>query len=151
VIDTRTVTDSLTELLATATEQAVGKGRRPDNAARLAHYYIVYFITRTTTGAPFSDLNEDAELTYQVTSVSGPDPDDPTSFGTQNQLQWLDDAARRAVLGRNPATGAWLHPMTIPGARVTGRRAAGEQGESPDPGDAIMSSAQRFTFTVSSP
>lgn len=151
MIDTRTVTDSLIALLAAASGKSVGKGRRPDGVEELSDYYIVYFITRTTTGAPFSDLNEDAELTYQVTSVSGPDPTDPASYGTQDQLQWLDDTARRAILGRNPANGAWLHAMSISGARVTGRRAAGEQGESPDAADAIMSSAQRFTFSVTSP
>ncbi|MFD9004522.1 hypothetical protein ACFV0T_26775, partial [Streptomyces sp. NPDC059582] len=126
-------------------------GRRPDNMADPSHYYIVYFITRTTDGAPFSDLNEDADITLQITSVSGPDPSDPKSFGTQDQLQWLDDKARRAVLGRDPVTRRWLHEMAVPGARVTGRRAAGEAGETPDPTDAIMSSAQRFTFCVTSP
>lgn len=151
MIDTRTVTNGLIALLAAATGKPVGPGRRPDAMEDPSHYYIVYFITRTTTGAPFADLNEDAELTYQVTSVSGPDPDDADSYGTQDQLQWLDDTARRAVLGRDPATGLWLHEMTVPGARVTGRRPAGEAGETPDASDAIMSSAQRFTLTVSSP
>ena len=151
MIDTRPVTDALVALLTAASGKPVGKGTRPDGADSLSHYYIVYFITRTTTGAPFTDLNEDAELTYQVTSVSGPDPATPGSFGTQSQLQWLDDTARRAILERDPFTRAWTHPMTIPGARVTGRRPAGEQGESPDAADAIMSSAQRFTISVSSP
>ena len=151
MIDTRLVTNALITLLAAATGQPVGKGKRPDGMTDPSHYYIVYFITRTTTGAPFSDLNEDAELTYQVTSVSGPDPTDPDSYGTQDQLEWMDDKARRAVLGRDPATRAWLHDMEIAGARVTGRRAAGEAGETPDAADAIMSSAQRFTLTVTSP
>jgi hypothetical protein len=113
-------------------------------------HYIVYFITRTTDGAPFSDLNEDAELTYQITAVSGPDPDDPDSYGTQDQLQWMDDKARRSVLGRDPGTQGWLHEMTVPGAKVIGRRPAGEAGETPDATDAIMSSVQRFTFDLTS-
>ncbi|MCX4885863.1 hypothetical protein [Streptomyces sp. NBC_00847] len=149
MIDTHPFTTALAALLATASGRPVGEGRRPDGDP--SSYYILYFITRTTDGAPFSDLNEDAELTYQVSAVSGPDPDDPDSYGTQDQLQWLDDKARRAILERDPNTRRWINALTVAGCRVTGRRAAGEAGETPDPSDAIMSSAQRFTFTVTSP
>ena len=150
MIDTHPFTKALAALIADATGKPVGEGRRPDGSG-LSHYYILYFITRTTSGAPFSDLNEDAELTYQVTAVSGPDPSDPDSYGTQDQLQWLDDHARRAILERNPVTRQWLNDLSVSGCRVTGRAAAGEAGETPDATDAIMSSAQRFTFTVTSP
>jgi len=149
VIDTHPFTKALAAMLADATGKAVGEGRRPDGTG-LSHYYILYFITRTSSGAPFSDLNEDADLTYQITSVSGPDPDDPDSYGTQDQLQWLDDKARRAVLERDPATGGWINDLTVTGIKVMSRAHAGEAGETPDATDAIMSSAQRFTFTVTS-
>lgn len=150
MIDTGPVTKSLVALLATATGKPVGEGTRPQEMDDPSHYYIVYFITRTSDGAPYTDLNEDATLTYQITSVSGGDPDDADSYGTQDQLQWLDDHARRAILERTPSTGRWLHDMTIPGVKVIGRAHAGEAGETPDATDAIMSSAQRFTFTVTS-
>lgn len=149
MIDTRPFTKAFVAMLATVTGKKVGEGRRPDDVG-LSHYYIVYFITRTSDGAPVTDLNEDATLTYQITSVSGPDPTDPDSYGTQDQLQWLDDKARRAVLERNPTTGRWLNDLTAPGIKVMARAHAGEAGETPDPSDAIMSSAQRFTFTVTS-
>lgn len=148
MIDTRTFTDALTAMLAAATGQPVGKGRRPDGNP--SHYYIVHFITRSDDGAPFTDDNEDAELTYQIDSVSGPDPQDPDSYGTQDQVHWMDDKARKAILARNPVTRAWLHDLTIPDGKVIGRRAAGGAGETPDASDAIMSSAPRFTFSVTS-
>lgn len=149
MIDTHPFTKALAALLAEVTGKPVGEGRRPD-AGDLSHYYILYFITRTSDGAPFSDLNEDATLTYQITSVSGPDLDDPDSYGTQDQLEWLDDKARRTLLERNTVTGKWLNDLTAPGIKVIARAHAGEAGETPDASDAIMSSAQRFTFTVTS-
>lgn len=148
MIDTHPVTKALVALLEEDTGRSVGEGSKPEGDP--SHYYIVYFITRTTSGAPFSDLNEDAELTYQITSVSGPEPDDPDSYGTQDQTQWMDDKARRAVLGRDPSTRQWINPLSIPGGRVIARREAGGAGETPDATDAIMSSAPRFTFTVTS-
>jgi hypothetical protein len=151
VIDTLDVTKALVALLQSATGKPVGEGRRPDGADDLSHYYILYFITRSTDGAAFSDLNEDADITYQVTSVSGPDPNEPDSYGTQSQIQWMDDKARRAILGRDPNTRRWLYDLAVPGCRVTARRSAGEAGETPDATDAIMSSAPRFTFCVTSP
>ncbi|MCI3279091.1 hypothetical protein [Streptomyces cylindrosporus] len=149
MIDKRPFTKALAALIAAATGKQVGEGRRPDGAG-LSHYYILYALPGTFSGAPISDLTEDATLTYQVTSVSGPDPADPDSYGTQDQLQWLDDKARRAILERNPVTGKWLNPLAAPGIKVMSRQHAGEAGETPDATDAIMSSAQRFTFQVTS-
>jgi hypothetical protein len=148
MIETLAFTDALTTMLAQATNLPVGKGRRPDGNP--SHYYIVHFITRADDGAPFADDNEDAELIYQIDSVSGPDPQVPDSYGTQDQVHWMDDKARAAILARNPATRAWLHPLTIPDGKVIGRRSAGGAGETPDPSDAIMSSAPRFAFTATS-
>jgi len=148
MIDTRTFTDALIAMLAQATGKPVGEGRRPDGNP--SHYYIVHFITRTTYGAPYSDDNEDAELIYQIGSVSGPDPETPDSYGTQSQVQWLDDRARAAILARDPVTRAWRNPLPLPDGKVIARRESAGAGETPDASDAIMSSAQRFAFTATS-
>ncbi|MDX2999139.1 hypothetical protein [Streptomyces scabiei] len=148
MIDSRVFTNALIDLLATASGKEVGRGRHPDGQP--THYYIVYRVDRQTTGAPLSDLNEDATLVYQVTCVSGPDPDDPDSYGTQAQLEWLEDTARKIILGRVPGTRQWLHALNPPGIRVMSRRSDVEPGGTPDPTDGIMSSASRFAFDVNS-
>ena len=148
MISGRTFTDALRDMLATGSGKPVGSGRRPDG--KPAAYFILWRVDRQTEGAPFSDLNEDATLVYQVTAVSAPDPTDPDSYGTQDQLEWLEDKAREVILGRDPATGLWLHQLTVPGARVMGRRPDVEAGGTPDPADGIMSSAIRFAFDLTS-
>lgn len=148
LIETRPFTNALRAMLEAGTGKPVGKGRRPDgNPSR---YYILYRVDRTTEGAQYSDLNEDATLIYQVTAVSGPDPNDPDSYGTQDQLEWLEDKARTVILGRDPATGAWLYPLAVDGVRIMARLPETEPGGTPDPTDGIMSSASRFAFKLNS-
>lgn len=148
MIKSRVFTNGLLEMLATGTGKPVGKGRRPDGNP--SSYYILYRVDRQTDGAPYTDLNEDAVLVYQITAVSGPDPTDPDSYGTQAQLEWLEDKAREVILSRDQATGAWSYPITADGIRIIGRRADTEPGGTPDPSDGIMSSASRFAFTLNS-
>lgn len=148
MIKSRVFTSTLIAALAAASGKPVGCGRRPDGNP--SSYFIVYRIDRKTGGAPFSDLNEDATLIYQVTSVSAPDPDQPDSFGTQSQLEWLEDKAREVFLGRDPVTRRWLHDLDPPGMKVTARRPDAEPGATPDPADGIMSSAIRFAFDLTS-
>lgn len=148
MIDSRAFTKALAAALAAGTEKPVGRGRRPDGNPD--HYYILYRVGRVTGGAYFTDLNEDATLTYQVMCVSARDVDLPDSFGTQDQLEWLEDKARQVILGRNPVTRAWLHDISVPGIRVLARRADVEAGGTPDATDGIMSSASRFAFDLSS-
>ncbi|WP_432185499.1 hypothetical protein [Streptomyces tendae] len=148
MIRTRPFTDAVAAALAAGTGKPIGKGRRPDG--KPLDYYILWRIDRQTGGAPFSDLNEDATLIYQITCVSAPDPTKPGSFGSQAQLEWLEDKARDVILGRDPATGLWLHPLTVPGIKVMARRPDIEAGGTPDPADGIMSSASRFAFDLTS-
>jgi hypothetical protein len=148
VIKTRVFTNALVAMLAAGSGKPVGKGKRPDGNP--SSYYILYRVDRTTDGAPYSDLNEDATLVYQITAVSGPDPNDPDSYGTQDQLEWLEDKAREVILGRDPNTRRWLHDLAPAGIRVMARRADVEPGGTPDPTDGIMSSASRFAFDVNS-
>ncbi|MEU1078527.1 MULTISPECIES: hypothetical protein [unclassified Streptomyces] len=147
MISRRLVTTALAALLTSATGKPVGRGRLPDAKPP---YYLLYYIDMTLSGAPFADMNEDASFVYQVTNVSGPDPDVPGSYGTQDQEEWLADKAREAVLGRDPATGLWLHTLTVPGARCISRSLEIEPGESSDPTDAIISSVQRFRLNLTS-
>ncbi|MFD3516336.1 hypothetical protein [Streptomyces sp. NPDC058657] len=135
------VTMALSALLSSASGKPVGRGRRP--ATFPPPYYLLHLVDVDTTGPPLEDLNEDISLVYQVTCVSGPDPNVQGSAGSDDQAQWLADKARTALLGRNPATGAWLHPLTVSGAKVMGRRPETEPGGTSDPADAIMSHVLR--------
>ncbi|MGW5529385.1 hypothetical protein [Streptomyces xanthochromogenes] len=140
-------TTALATLLATASGKPVGRGRTPGGPPP---YYLLTFIDQSVSGAPLADLNEDASLVYQVTCVSGPDPARAGTTGSQEQVDWLADRARAAILGRNPDTGQWVNALTVPGMRVMSRELELEPGESSDPADAIMSSVIRFRFDLTS-
>lgn len=140
------VTMALSELVESVTGFPVGRGRKPLNVD--PPYYLMYSITATYSGAPFSDLNEDTCLTYQFTPVSGPDPDVPDSYGVADQAEYMADKVREAVLGRDPATGLWLHELIVPGAKVNCRSLDVEAGGTSDPTDAIMSYALRVRLDL---
>ncbi|MFW3477342.1 hypothetical protein [Streptomyces microflavus] len=65
MIERAPVTMAFSALLATATGIPVGRGRKP--AGNHHRYYLLHSITATYSGAPFSDLNEDASFIYQLT------------------------------------------------------------------------------------
>ncbi|WP_327335125.1 hypothetical protein [Streptomyces anulatus] len=140
------VTMALSAILASATNLPVGRGSKPPTIA--PPYFLLYAMPAELSGAPLADEHEDASLVYQVTSVSGPDPSKPDSRGAADQAEWMADKARTAILGRDPATGLWLRPLTIPGTKVIGRSLDTEPGGSSDPADAIMSYVQRFRFDL---
>lgn len=146
MIDRLPVTMALSALLASATNLPVGRGSKPPSIT--PPYFLLYAMPATLSGAPLADEHEDASFIYQVTTVSGPDPTKPDSRGVADQAEWMADRARKAFLGRDPATGLWLHPLTIPGAKVTARSLDVEAGGTNDPADAIMSYVQRFRFDL---
>jgi hypothetical protein len=151
MIDRRPVTKAFIEMLATATGKPVGAGRMPTNdAGELVDppYYIVYSVGSTVSGAPLADDNEDASFVYQVTSVSAPDPDIAESYGTQDQTEWHADKARRAVLERDPDTGAWVNTLTVSGVSCMARSLETEPGGTNDPADATMGYDQRFRLDL---
>lgn len=148
MIERLPLTMALSALLVTATGKPVGRGRQPLGA--VPPYHLLYPLDATTSGAPFSDLNEDATFVYQITSVSGPDPADPDSFGVSDQSEWMGDKVRKGILGRDPATGLWLYPLEVPGVKVVCRELDTEPGATNDPSDAIMSYVQRFRFDLTS-
>jgi hypothetical protein len=100
------------------------------------------------SGAPFADENEDASIVYQITSVSGPNPDVPNSAGSMEQTEWMADKAREVFLARSPATGLWLHQLVVPGVKVMTRSLETEPGGTNDPADAIIGYVQRFRLDL---
>ena len=147
MISRRLVTNAAVAALTSGSGKPVGRGRLPEAKPP---YYVLYVVDYSVSGAPLADLSEDASVVLQVTSVSGPDPADPGSYGTQEQQEWLTDTAREVFLGRDPVTGLWLHDLTVPGARVISRSLEIEPGEASAPPDAIMSAVQRFRLGLTS-
>lgn len=148
MIDRQPVSKALAALLASVSGRPVGRGKKPPNAGQ--HYYVLYSLDTAIDGAPLTDMGEDLSPVYQVTSVSGPDPSKPGSVGDPDQVEWMADKARKVFLGRDPATGLWLHPLTLPGISVMGRALDIEAGATSDASDGIISYVQRFKFYLTS-
>lgn len=151
MIEKRLVTNWFVETLAAGSGLPVGRGRQPATAEH-PPYYLVYSVDTTTGGAPLADLNEEASLVYQVTSVSGPDPDVEQSTATQDQTEWMADKARSTFLARDPATGLWLRAFTVPGVSCMTRTLeaewGGQPGGTPEQESGIMTYVQRFRFAL---
>lgn len=150
MIDRRPVTLALRDLITTATGRPCGLGTVPlvNGAPAAPPYYVLDSIAWTVTGAPVADMGEDATAVYQVTGISGPVPGVPDSRGGIEQAEWLADKARTAVVGRDPVTRAWLHPITVPGVRVIGRRVDTEPGATNRPDDATIPYVIRFALDL---
>lgn len=131
---------------------AVGRGKMPTSedgvTPVIPPYYLLYALPLALSGAPYADTNEDASLTYQVTSVSGPDPGIPQSAGDDDQVEWMADKARTALLGRDPITGLWLYDIAPAGWKCMCRDLDTEPGADSAPGDGIISYVQRFRFDL---
>lgn len=149
MIDKRLVTDWVETTLAAASGMPVGRGRGPTDGAP-PPYYLLYSVDTHLAGAPLADLNEAGSFVYQITSVSGPDPDVPQSTADLDQLEWMADKARGTFLARDPATGLWLRPFTVPGVSCMTRSLEVEWGSQPggtsEQEAAIMTYVQRFRF-----
>jgi hypothetical protein len=151
MIQRRPVTSWVAATLSAASSMPVGEGRAPTSGAA-PPYYLLYSVDTQVSGAPFSDRSEDGSFVYQITSVSGPDPQIPQSTADLDQLEWMADKARSAFLGRDPSTGLWLHPMTVPGVSCMTRSLDIEWGAMPggtsEQEAAIMTYVQRFRFNL---
>jgi hypothetical protein len=146
MIERRLVTNAVLTMLAAATGRPVGRGKAPANPG--LSYYVLYPLDGAVSGPPLTDENEDLTVTFQVTSVSLPDPAKPGTSGSAEQVEWMADKARAAFLARNPATGAWMNELAVDGAVVMCRELDTEPGGTNDPADAIMSYVQRFKVTL---
>ncbi|WP_448333490.1 hypothetical protein [Streptomyces sp. DSM 41534] len=145
MIEKRLVTNALASLLGAATALPVGRSAMPSSSPP---YYVLTPVDVSTSGAPYADANEDMSLVYQVICVSGPAADRPGSTGTLEQAEGMADKARTAILGRNPVTGQWLHPLSVTDASVMCRELETEPGATSDPADGIISYVQRFRLDL---
>lgn len=145
MIEKLAVSKAVAGMLAAASGMPVGRGQKPQEEPP---YYLLYSLDTEVSGAPFTDLNEDASLCYQITSVSGPSSEIISSAGYLDQVEWMADKARTAFLGRDPGTGLWLHTLDVPGYRTIGRSLETEPGGTSDPSDAIISYVQRFRLDL---
>ena len=137
MIERRPITAALAVLLATATGKPCGTGtlpRTPAGATVAPPYTVLQPLDFDVSGAPFTDLSEDAEAIYQVTCVAT----------TTEQAEWLSDRVRKGVLGRDPVTRQWLHPIDVPGVACRSRESESDAGTDNTPGDAIVSYVIRF-------
>lgn len=146
MIERREVTQAVAALLAAGSGKPVGRGAIPPGGE--PPYYLLVAISTTLSGPPLADENPDMSVVYQVTAVTGPAASTPGSYAVADQAEWMADKARTVLLGRDPATGQWLHPLTIPGARVYARSLDTEPGGSTDTSDAIINNVQRFRFDL---
>ncbi|MFJ4473231.1 hypothetical protein ACIP2X_37855 [Streptomyces sp. NPDC089424] len=151
MIEKRLVTGWVAATLAAASEMPVGRGRAPASGDS-PPYYLLYSVDTAVGGPPLADMSEDGSFVYQITSVSGPDPHVPQSVADLDQLEWMADKARTTFLGRDPGTGLWLHPLTVPGLSCMTRSLDVEWGGTPggtsEQEAGIMTYVQRFRFNL---
>lgn len=151
MIEKRLITNWFVETLEAASQMPVGRGRQP-TTAQDPPYYLVYSVDTGVGGAPLADLSEQASVVYQITSVSGPDLDVAQSTAAQDQTEWMADKARSTFLAREPGTGLWLHPFTVPGVSCMTRSLETEWGGMPggtsEQEAAMMTYVQRFRFNL---
>ncbi|MFF6903510.1 hypothetical protein [Streptomyces hydrogenans] len=146
MIERREVTHAVAAALAAGSGKPVGRGAIPPGGE--PPYYLLVAVSTTLSGPPLADENPDMSVVYQVTAVTGPAPSTPGSYAVAEQAEWMADKARTVLLGRDPNTGQWLHPITVTGATVYGRHLDTEPGGSSDPSDAIIDNVQRFRFDL---
>ncbi|MFC7794657.1 hypothetical protein [Streptomyces cinereoruber] len=142
MIDRLPVTKAVADTLAAVSKMPVGRGAAPPG--KEPPYYLLTTISTTPSGSPLADDHSELSVVYQVTAVTGPAATTPGSYAVADQAEWMADKARAAFLARHPDTGQWLHPITVPGAKVYARSLEIEPGGSNDETDAIINNVQRF-------
>ncbi|WP_282795782.1 hypothetical protein [Streptomyces sp. CC224B] len=135
ILERRLATDAVAALLRTATGTPCGLGTVPLTDGRPADppYTVLHALPLTLSGAPFSDLNEDASSIYQVDCVAR----------QHQQAEWLADKVRSGVLSRRP-DGAWRHPLPLAGWNCYARALDLDAGPDNDAAAGIVSYPLRF-------
>ncbi|MER6391291.1 hypothetical protein ABT236_22840 [Streptomyces sp. NPDC001523] len=133
------MTVAVRTMLVAATGRPCGVGVLPlvdGNPAPLP-YSVLYPMGGAVDGAPFSDISEDALLTYQVTIVAA----------RVDQAEWLADRVRRAILARTPA-GGWESELIIPGAVAWQRELVVDEGADTTSSGDLVTYVQRYRVTA---
>ncbi|MER5302127.1 hypothetical protein ABT039_22090 [Streptomyces lasiicapitis] len=135
ILERRLATAAFTALLTAATDKPCGIGTAPHAAGRpvAPPYTVLRALPLTLSGAPFTDLNEDASTLYQVDCVAR----------LHEQAEWLADRVRAGVLSRT-ADGTWRHPLRLPGWTCYARGLDLDAGTDHDAAAAIASYPLRF-------
>lgn len=121
------VSDSLRDMLELVTGFGIGLCEVPaglvknDLGLLIEPYAIVSPIPSSYHYGSLADPEAFCGMVYQVTSV-GRDV---------HQSQWMSDACRRAIIGRNPS-GEFIHPIVTVDAVIIDRSTSEEGG--PEPG-----------------
>lgn len=125
--------------LEAGTGKPCGLGRLPtlpDGAAVEPPYTVLQPVGAAEWGPPLGNDGDTVDLLVQVTSVGGL---------RQDQALWMHDRAHAVLVGKD-ASGAFLHPLTIPGLAVMTRRLADDLGGDDQGG--IVSHVARYVVTV---
>lgn len=133
--DRRVLTTELVAFLAVHTNRPVGDGKAPADTTK--PYYIVYPLDGGGFSGSVAFPEEEATFPYQVTSVAE----------KRDQVEWAADKARKALCGRDPATGVPVAEPVVEGLNLLDI-AATSIGR-PDKGDGdLWSQADGFTVSV---
>lgn len=105
--------------------------------AAKAPYQVLWPLWTNTSGPPLHDADADSEWIYQLSlySVKG------------DQLEWMQDRAKRIIVGRNP-DGSWLFPLEVAGMKVMERALGEDIGADPSAGEGLLSAVLRFGIKV---
>ncbi|TQE33066.1 hypothetical protein [Streptomyces ipomoeae] len=135
ILERRLATTEFTTLVTASTGKPTGTGAVPMAGGKPVEppYTVVHALPLTLSGAPFSDLNEDAGTLYQVDCVAR----------QHDQAEWLADKVRTGVLGRDPA-GAWLNALNLPGWTCYARSLDLDAGTDTDAAAGVVSYTLRF-------
>lgn len=141
VVERELLTKAILAALRTIPGLSAEVGRVPDpppgQEAPELPYAILYPLDSDGFGGPPTDLEADAALDYQTTTVAR----------TAEHLEFNADWIRRTLLARNSATGAYVTAIAPAGLTVMLREGLGVGGfDSDDP--SVLQLPERFRFWV---
>ena len=138
----RVVSLAVAAAVSAGTGRSCGYGTAPTASslptAATLPYTVLYPLGQVSSGPPFGDANADSRVLFQVTSIAT----------TAEQVEWMADKVRAALLGRSPKGSGFGTPITIAGGTVMDRSLEKEEGGTVSGG--VYSYVQRYVITVTS-